>query len=52
MIHLFLKDMSRYHHHHHHVTPIIYNHATHILTIYHHIYNITYHPSPLHVSTP
>ena len=49
MIHLFLKNMSRYHHHHHHhVTPLLCHHDTPLLLMEHHLYHVTFHPYPLH----
>ena len=51
IINFLLKNLSRYHHHHH-VTPLLCRHATHILPMDHYLYHVTYHPSPLHGSTP
>ena len=46
------QELSGYHHHHNNLTPLLCNHATPLLTMDHHLYNLTFHPSPLHGSPP
>ena len=48
----FCQEMSRYQHHHYHVTPLLINNANPLITMDHHIYQVTCHHSPLHGSTP